>query len=412
MPLDRVPRFLASLHRWERLAIASWTILVLAICIRAAIWPYPHSVYPIFSLASQNWRAGADVYGPTQYDMFRYSPLVAAAFVPLGILPDSAGGVLWRLLSVSAYLVALAWWGRCILSQTGDASRARIGTAVLLLLTLPLSADNLNNAQSNMLLTALLLIGTLACGAGRWNLAAACVAIACLFKVYPISAGLLLAVVYPRRFAGRFALALAIGLVLPFLLQRPSYVLEEYAIWLGHLRRDERQGEDIELWYRDLRLLCRACGMPLSAAMYTSIQMTLAAGIALLCYAARRAGWPHRKIAPMLLGLACCWMTAFGAAAETSTYMLLAPITSWYIVDAWLHRRAYWLRSFHLGVYALFVLARIGGWLPEGRRFSMVAQPMSAILLFIGLITTAVWQLCHSRLASEPDSSACHAQTA
>src|SRR5262249_41671637 len=104
MPLDRFRCSLTTLNRWHWLAVVAWMVSILAICVRAAIWPYPHSVYPIFALASQNWRAGVDVYGPTPYDVYRYSPLVAAAFVPLGLLPDSVGGVLWRLLTVACYI--------------------------------------------------------------------------------------------------------------------------------------------------------------------------------------------------------------------------------------------------------------------------------------------------------------------
>jgi hypothetical protein len=382
-----------------------------------AVWPQTHSVYPIFALASQRWLAQDDLYAPSQYDVYRYSPLVAAGFAPLGLLPLGLGGIVWRALSVTAFLAALAWWGQRMRQDKAapveGASARPSCTALLFWLCLPLSIDNVNNGQSNMLLIALLIAGTLACGSRRWNLAAFCVALACLFKVYPIAVGLLLALVYPRRFAGRFAFVLVLGLGLPFFLQRPGYVLEQYAGWLDHMQRDVRQGDIWEQWYRDLRLLCRVWGTPLSATTYAMVQLASAGCIAALCFAGRAAGWPERKLAPLLLGLACCWMTAFGPATETTTYVILAPMTTWFLIDAWLQRRPSFLRWFYPALYVLFVLSRVAGWLPEGRKFGMVAQPATALLFFGGLLGVAIWQLRESWLAvTDPKASPYEAQAA
>src|SRR5262249_9785489 len=144
--------------------------------------------------------------------------------------------------------------------------------AALFLLIVPLSVGSLNNGQSNPLVIGLLLAGVAAVAGERWWLASACVALACLFKLYPVAVGLLLAVVYPRRFAGRFAVALVLGLALPFPLQRPGYVAAQYAGWLDHLRRDDRTILPLALWYRDLRLLCHVWGIPLSAKGYVLVQ--------------------------------------------------------------------------------------------------------------------------------------------
>ena len=73
-------------------------------------------------------------------------------------------------------------------------------------------------------------------------MAAACVTVACLFKGYPLAVGLLLAAVYPRPFAPRLVLALAAGLALPLLVQRPDYVAQAYRDWLWVLGADDRMG--------------------------------------------------------------------------------------------------------------------------------------------------------------------------
>jgi len=137
------------------------------------------------------------------------------------------------------------------------------------LLAVPLSIGCFNNGQSNVILIALLLASTAAVQAGRWNLAAGCVALATLFKVYPIVLGLLLALVFPRKFTVRFLLALVLGLSLPFLLQRSDYVARQYVHWWDLLMADHRQDRPISnMVSRDLWLAIRLVAIPMSSSGY------------------------------------------------------------------------------------------------------------------------------------------------
>ena len=401
--------WLFKLTPWQKITLAAWSLLLAVVCIRAAFWPLAHSVYPIFALASQKWLAAENLYSPTKFDVYRYSPIVAVSFIPLGYLPLGLGGVIWRLLGCAVYGLALVWWGRSLMRSNPafqtEPNSDRNWLALFLLLVLPLSLDNLNNGQANILMIGLVMVSVLACGASRWNLAAICAAAACLLKVYPVASAMLLAVVYSRRFTMRFLAALALGILLPFALQRHDYVVEQYRTWIEHLRTDNRQGLHVELWYRDLRLLADLCGMPLSASMYALIQLAAGAAIATLCLAARRRKWPQHRLAPLLLGLACCWMTAFGAAAETSTYMIVAPIAAWCVVDAFRQHRPRLERFTYLAIYLLFGLARAAGSEPSTRFISMVAQPTVALVLFSLLSGGAVCQL--RRPFGESDISVC-----
>ena len=86
--------------------------------------------------------------------------------------------------------------------------------------------------------------GVTAVAVGRWNLASLCVVLACLVKAYPVSLALLLILLYPRRFAGRFLLLLAVFAVLPFLCQAPGYVCCQYHDWVRWGLND-RQPEEL-----------------------------------------------------------------------------------------------------------------------------------------------------------------------
>jgi hypothetical protein len=298
------------------------------------------------------------------------------------------GGVLWRLVNGSVYLAALAWWCRAVVPQ----KVTRTQRALLFLLVLPLSVGSLHNGQSNALVLGLLLVAVAGVAEECWNLAAFCAALACLFKLYPIAVGLLLAVLYPRRFACRLGAALALGMGLPFLLQQPDYVAAQYASWVHQLRVDDRQKMDVLRGTQDLRMVFRVWLVPLGPSIYLTIQLTAGAGIALLCLAGRRAALPRRVLLSQMLALSCCWMTVLGTATETCTYILLAPVLSWALLEAWLAPSSRWLRGLLVGCYALMLLARMFLWAPATVSWSTVGLSPLAALLFLGSQVWLAWR--------------------
>src|SRR5207253_1608455 len=154
-------------------------------------------------------------------DQYRYSPLVTTFFVPFSLLPESAANVLWRLVNMAVYFAGVAAFCRTI--YPGSACLGWFGTGWIGWLLVPLSLTSLGNGQANPLVIGCLLLGVVAAYRGRWNWAAVAVAVPILFKIYPVALALLLVLVYPRQLGWRLSLALAIGLVLPFGMQRPGY---------------------------------------------------------------------------------------------------------------------------------------------------------------------------------------------
>src|SRR5262249_42604986 len=146
----------------------------------------------------------------------------------------------------------------------------------------------------------------------RWSPAAGFVALAAALKIYPLAIGLLLAAVYPRRFAPRLLLALALALVLPFVCQHGEYVRAPYALWFHRLGVDQRHGWPLHMAYRDVWLLIRLWHLPLTPRAYLGIQLLSAAGCAVLCVAARLRGFPRREVLCLILALGTCWMMLCG----------------------------------------------------------------------------------------------------
>jgi hypothetical protein len=418
--LHEIVRRVLGLGRWERFALFLWIVALLVISTRIVVVaqargsagghasaqraPHSlHSVYGVFVGAARHWLAGADLYEfPPPEDPYRYSPIVAVLFVPFAQLPDAVGGIAWRWLNAGVLLAGLWWWCRAVLPRQLS-GRERAG---LLLLVLPLVVGNFNNGQSNALVLGLLLAaiaGLAYAGKQRgdvWrgHLAVICVTLACLFKVYPLAVGLLLIVVRPRPFGGRLLVGLLVGLLLPFLFQRPEYVAEQYLGWVRNLQSDDRTMLMRELWYRDLRLLFATSGISLSQSAYLFIQVLTGAAMAGVCLVGRWHHWPQRRLLTLLTALGCCWMTVFGCAAESSTYILLAPTAAWCVLAAWLERTSWALRVLLLASYGLLLISQMAGWFPGGRAFHTLGpQPLAGLLLLTGVLAAAVRGLwCHA----------------
>jgi hypothetical protein len=371
--------------RWAAAAILVWTAIILTVCTRASIAPQTKSIYPILSLAARNWIAGADLYEQLApgLDRFRYSPLVAALLVPFSLLPDGVGAALWRSVNAALYLAAFAWWIRALLPSSLSTSE----WAVLFLLVVPLSVGSLNNGQSNPLVLGLLLAGVASVKTERWNLAACCTAAACLFKVYPIAVGLLLALVHPRKFAARLAVALGLGLAVPFGLQHADYVWGQYLSWWNHFQTYDRQSLIVELWYRDIRLLLLGLVGSFSAITYMAVQLLAAAAVATVCLLGCRARWPRERLLLVLCGLGCCWMTLVGPATESCTYILLAPTLAWSLLEAWRTPRRWVALTLYQTSYVLFLICQIAVWFPFGRAVhTLGVQPLAGLLLLAGIL--------------------------
>ena len=156
-------------------------------------------------------------------------------------------------------------------------------------------------------------------------IAALCVGVAAYFKVYPLAMGLLLAVLHPRKFPLRLALAMVAIFGLSLVLQRPAYALEQYGNWIHSLRQDPRRTLNYFGTYRDFWLLLRVLRAPISTQGWAVLQAASGGATAVYLYLARRRGASADKLDFLLLTLGTCWMLLFGPATESSTYVILAP---------------------------------------------------------------------------------------
>jgi len=417
---------LEAARKWDivvRMAVFVWTVILVFVCVRAVVQPYKRTLFTTWEQAGADWEQGRDLYRDSwrpDQDQFRYSPLTAVLLVPFHHLPIRLGGMVWRLLNGVVLLAGFAWWLRSAPWGTFSTCRhvenvphlaltpRQMG--ILFLLLAPLSLSSLNNGQPNPLIIGLLLAALAAVDRERCWMAAVCVALATIMKVYPLAVGLLLAAVYPRRFAPRLLLTLALAAVLPFACQHWDYVQAQYGLWLERLGKDQRWDWPLRMAYRDLWLLIRLYHVPLTPRGYLVVQLVSAAGCAALCLALRLRGRPRRDVLAAILVLGSCWMTLCGPATESATYMLLSPALAWVVFRAenenWLGLIGWMTRV----TFLLFILCVLRGLWPGVNRFHALGlHPHATLLLSLAYGWILVRELTTAKLqmvSRDPKGSA------
>jgi hypothetical protein len=97
----------------------------------------------------------------------------------------------------------------------------------------------------------------------------------------------------------------------------------------------------------------------------------------------RWAGRGQRPLLVTVLALGCCWMTLFGPATESCTYILLAPSLAWALLDAWSRPNGQALRAGLLASFVLFTVTEAAVWFPGVRSFHALGPHPLAALIFL-----------------------------
>jgi len=378
--------------------ILIWSLIYLGCCARTLFLKVDKSsVYPDFSTAGRNWAQGYPLYVRGGTHEFRYSPLIAAFFVPFELLPIRLGEFLWRSLNFIAFAGGLYYC--CVASVPRRFST--LECCAVFLLTIPLAVGSLNNAQSNPLVLGLMLISVAAATQRKWTLSSVAVTLATCFKLYPIALGLLLVLMFPKKIGWRLIVCLAAAAVLPFVMQHAAYVMDQYTVWVHYLSTEDRQRGPITDWYRDFRALWRVYVSAMSQRTYLIIELCAAILIALLCVVGRLRRLPIPLLLAFTLSLACCWMTALGPATESATYILLAPAVAWGLVIADTDKQARLLRVAYGIVFALFVASQLAINIRGGKYFRDHLQPLPLAGTLL-LITVAIDLTLYFRKSRSP----------
>ncbi len=393
--------------RWIRLAIWLWIALAAAVCVKSFTRENVHSIYPVLAWGSRHWWADqalhAEYPGLTQ-DVYRYSPSFAIIFTPLALLPDWLGASLWGILSVATTFFAM----RLLVREILPGSWPPPSEAWFLGLTLFGSMSGIWSGQSNSLILSMVIFAVAAVKHNRWWTASLLLTLPAFIKIWPIMAGLLLMVFWPKRLSWRFAIITVALALLPFL-TRPFYVVVgQYQEWYFSLIK-----QDQHRWggYRDAWTIWENLWPPVSPWGYHVLQLISAVPMFLWCHCQRRriqsffpslngkinnlslsvrdnaaagADAAYRFLMTMTISIWVSWQLFFGPGSEQLTYGLIAPSAAWAVLTSFQEKKR---RLWTGATWLIFVLFSCGDIETPLTRL----HPAFAMLLPLSVVSFAVW---------------------
>ena len=343
-PIERTNRLVRGL------AIGLWVALAVVIAAKTLQNPANHSTYPLFRDASLAWWNSVDVYDHDAFGgQYRYGPSFAMVLGPIASLPSEIGAMLWALMNVG-----VAFWATWALARRVlPGMQSPLARNLLLAVSVFPSAHCLYSSQTNLLIFSLVAFAAIAILDERWWLAALLLAIPAHIKVWPLAGALLLTAYWPRRLAWRLPIAVAAVAALPLLARPPAWVWQQYVQWYQLLVGPAQ----IRHTYRDAWTIWELISAPVDPRLYAVLQLATGAAALGLCL------WQSRRLPPqrrVLLALACwtSWQLVFGPGTERNTFALIAPLTSWALVVAFLEKRGRCLMGLS---YLLTVVSAVGG---------------------------------------------------
>lgn len=361
----------------RRIAIGAWIAAILAVAIVVTVGK-PGRLYPTFVAAGEHFRQGEPLYPETEETtqvLYRYSPAASAALVPLSLMPMHLGAVIWRSLQAIMLFLTVRAWARV--------AAPAVSWPRLALLVLPLAIGNIHNGQLNLLVIALMLAGVVAFSRDCYWLAAFAIVGAAVFKIYPLSLGLLLGVIEPRRFAPKLLLVALAAFALPFAIQSPDYVQGQYEQWFHLVENDDRTDQPWHQGYHDFRKVLLRWGLPITADAYHAIEIAVGCASAGVVLYGRCRRWNRARLIQICTSLGLLWCTLFGPATESATYVLIAPIAAHTVLVVC--DRSIWERLAVYAAYGTLLASTMIHWFPYSVshivRGTLIPQPHAALLL-------------------------------
>jgi hypothetical protein len=325
---DKIP---TAAFRWASWAI--WLILVVGILstVQGSISSgNQRTVVDIYRNASLNWISGKPLYAMTGHG-FLYLPQGAIVFIPWGILPANVCEIVWRL---SIILVAACSAVRLTQLFDGD-SRYFFAITVA---TVVLGMGTARVGQSTMMIMGLNLLAIVELSEGHWWRSTLLLMLGIAFKPLGIVLVLLIGALRPQM-SYRLALGMIVVALLPFLTQRPDYVLTQYQACLENMRQTFRVGET-EYWAQLFGML-KVWGVETPAVFRTIIRLTFALATLFVCWQATRK-LPVRQSSFYVIAFASVYLMLFHSRTEGNTYSMVGPVYGALLADAFYRRKNVW----------------------------------------------------------------------
>lgn len=216
-------------RRVELFVAFLWGAAVLVATIQEGV-AHHNNNFLIFRASSLHLLHAQDLYAayPAEhFDFYKYSPTFALLFLPFALPPFGLAMLAWNALNAGALYMAL-----------GMVLPRRAATIARLIVFLDMLGA-IQNAQSNGLVAALIILAFAAFERRHTVLGSLATTIGASVKIFPLASASF-AIFHPRK--ARVAVALVASLVvfvlLPLLVTPPTVLMGQYASWRAIEARD------------------------------------------------------------------------------------------------------------------------------------------------------------------------------
>lgn len=306
-----------------------WVLAVMIVMMVVAFDPDDRTVTPNYRDAAVAWFHGEAMYqGLDDIHGFLYLPQAALIYAPVVPLAKSLGEPLGRALMTWFFVFGLFQLCRLEDREGGDGRMFLIVT----LACLPLAVGNIRNGQYNLLMGGAWMLAAATLGRGQWWRCALWLTLGVAIKPIGIVMLLLVGVVWWRSMAWRLAVCLAGMLLLPFVLQRPGYVAEQYGLFFRKLQT--AGSPTIPEWYDINGIIRNGLGITLPAKVLTGIRGVAAvATLGVVWLVSWR--FDLRWAGVWTLIAAVMYLMLFNPRTEGPTFLMLMPVLGLAIGWAW-----------------------------------------------------------------------------
>lgn len=291
-----------------------WIAAVVIIALQAAA--RENNVFLTFRTSWFNLAEGRDLYqlNPSHYDYYKYSPTFALLFAPFALLPLTGGLLLWTATNAGALYYAL---GRVFTGEQLLAART---------IVLVDAVGSMQNAQSNVLSAALMILAFVELERRRELTAAIAVTLGTLIKIFPIMAAAF-AIFRPYR-VPRFALwgilCGVVGILAPLVIVSPGQLADLYRSW-GALSKMDAATRGIGYSVMEHIEMLFHLGLP-------NAPFQLLGAAVLLAPLRRYWMWGNERFRLFFLASVLMYAVIFNHKAESPTFVIAtAGVAIWFL---------------------------------------------------------------------------------
>lgn len=253
-------------------------------------------------------------------------------------------------------------------------------------LSAPLVLGSLNNGQVNIAIIGFVMLGVADAAGEKWTRSAIWLALAAGLKLYPLAAGLLVVLLFPRSLSWRLAIATGAVFAIPFAMHDTSYVMQQHREFVEWMQKDDRlHSWALERAPRDWTVLSRTWlgRVPNTETVRLTSVFSGLAYAGLVWFSKRRNG--VERTLPIVVALSGIWMTLFGPATESVTYCLIAPGAVWLVAT-----NRGWIRGLATTGYLLYFSAVICHAFPQSWRYTVLGPQAAGTIL---VLIATVWRV-------------------